>query len=138
MFRNILRGLRRNDGFGLLELLIVVAIIGVIAVIAVPAFSSYRDRARMAALIEAGHSARGALASLAAGDAQHLYPPSVTIDTLNAGGASILDSAYSLTYTPTGTPAGSSYTLILEQSATGSQVCVTPQHIQKTTAGVCS
>ena len=137
MFRNIHRGLQRHDGFSLPELLIVLAIIGVVAVIAVPALSSYRDRARMAALIETGHSAHRALASLAADDAHHFYPASVTIDTLNAGGASLLDSAYSLTYTPTGTPAGSSYTLILEQSATGDQVCVTPQRIQKTTAGVC-
>jgi type IV pilus assembly protein PilA len=137
MCKHIRSELQRHDGFSLLELIIVMAIIGILAVVAVPAFSSYRDRARFAALIESGNSVRSALASLAAGDADSLYPTSATIETLNAGGAS-LASIYSVAYTQTGTPVGSSYTLILEHSATGNQVCVTPERTQKTTAGVCS
>ena len=138
MLRNIRRGLQCNDGFSLPELLIVLAIIGLLAAIAVPPFSSYRDRARMATLIEVGSSVRGALTSLATDDAHRLYPPTLTIATLNAGGVSLLDSAYTLTYAPIGTPAGSSYTLLIEHSATGNQVCVTPERLQKTAAGVCS
>jgi type IV pilus assembly protein PilA len=129
--------LQRNDGFSLLELIIVIAIIGILAVVAVPAFSSYRDRARFAALIESGKSVRSALSSLAAGDVDTLYPASVTIETLNAGGAS-LGSIYTVAYTQTGAPVGSSYTLVLEHSATGNQVCVTPERTEKTAAGVCS
>jgi type IV pilus assembly protein PilA len=137
MYKHICSELQRNDGFSLVELIIVVSIIGILAVVAVPAFSGYRDRARLAALIETGNSVRGALASLAAGDAESLYPTSLTIETLNAGGAS-LGSIYTVAYTQTGTPVGSSYTLVLEHSATGNQVCVTPERTQKTAAGVCS
>jgi prepilin-type N-terminal cleavage/methylation domain-containing protein len=108
MYKRICSELQRNDGFSLVELIIVVSIIGILAVVAVPAFSGYRDRARLAALIETGNSVRGALASLAAGDADSLYPTSVPIETLNAGGAS-LGSIYAVVaYTPTGTPVGSS------------------------------
>jgi type IV pilus assembly protein PilA len=138
MYKHIRSELQRHNRVSLLEWIIVVAIMGVLAVVAVPAFSSYRDRARLAALIGAGNSVRGALASLAAGDADSLYPTSVTIETLNAGGVSLLGSVYTIAYTQTGTPVGSSYTLVLEHSATGKQVCVTPERTQKTAAWVCS
>jgi prepilin-type N-terminal cleavage/methylation domain-containing protein len=138
VLRNVCSGIQGDDGVSLLELIIVLAVIGLLAVIAVPSFSSSRDRARMATLFEAGDSARSALTALAADDVQSLYPPSVTIDTLKAGGASLPDSGYTLTYAPTGTPARSSYTLLLEDSPTGNQVCVTPKRTQKTAAGVCS
>jgi len=138
MFKNLRNMLHANGGFSLLEILIVMVIIAILAAIAIPAFISYRDHARMAVLIEAGNSLRGALASLAANHADSLYPPDVTIATLNTNGASLTASHYTLTYAQTGTPVGSSYTLLLEHSATGQQVCVTPARTHKTAAGVCS
>jgi type II secretory pathway pseudopilin PulG len=138
MFKDIRSRLYHDDGFSLLQLVIVVAIIGILAVTAMPAFSSYRDRARMAALIVVGNSVRGALSSLAADDAQTLYPTDVTIDTLNAGGASLSSLGYTLTYTPSGTPTRTSFKALLEHNATGKQVCITPERTQKTAGGVCS
>ena len=138
MFKDIYRRLQCKDGFGLIESVIALAIIAILAVVAMPAFSSYRDRTHLAALFKMGNSVRSALTSLAADDRDSLYPASVTLDMLNAGGASLPASGYTLTYEQTGTPAGSSYTLLLKHSATGNQVCVTPMRTQKAAAGVCS
>ena len=87
MIGKIRRSMESNKGFTLIELMIVVAIIGILAAVAVPNFISYRDRSRVAALIATGNSTRGALASLAADDVNSLYPTSVTVTTLNGGGA---------------------------------------------------
>jgi type IV pilus assembly protein PilA len=130
--------LLEHDGMSLLELIIVAAIIGVLAAAALPAFGSYRDRAQTAALFATGASVRSALAVLGAEAPQSLFPASLTVAHLAAYGAPLPAGDYRLTYTPTGTPLGTSYTLLLERSVTGYQVCITPAHTKKTTAGMCS
>jgi type IV pilus assembly protein PilA len=131
------RRLQGHDGLSLLEVLIVVAIIGVLAAVAMPAFTSYRERAQLAALVTTGDSVRAVLAALAAEDAQSLYPASVTLASLAAGGVVLAPAIYHLTYAQTGTPVRTSYTLLLERRATGHQVCLTPGHTKHTTAGAC-
>jgi type IV pilus assembly protein PilA len=135
MIEKIRRSMESQEGFTLIELMIVVAIIGILAAVAVPNFISYRDRSRVAALIATGNSTRGALASLAADDADSLYPTSITLTTLNSGGAQIPASGYGLTYAQTGS--GSGYTLVMTHTATGNQVCITPELTKKTTGGSC-
>ncbi|MCW1982251.1 type IV pilus assembly protein PilA [Xanthomonas arboricola] len=58
---------KNQQGFTLIELMIVVAIIAILAAIALPAYSDYTKKAKVSEVILAASSARTAVAEFAAG-----------------------------------------------------------------------
>jgi len=66
--------MKKQQGFTLIELMIVVAIIGILAAIALPAYSDYTKKAKVSEVMLAASGARTAVAEYAASNAA--LPPS--------------------------------------------------------------
>jgi type IV pilus assembly protein PilA len=72
---------RVQQGFTLIELMIVVAIIGILAAVALPAYQDYTKRAKVSEVMLAASSAKNNIAEYA--NTQNVLPDaaSITIDT---------------------------------------------------------
>ncbi|MES1932740.1 fimbrial protein (precursor) [Salinisphaera shabanensis T35B1] len=68
--------MQKQQGFTLIELMIVVAIIGILAAIAIPQYQNYTNRAKVTELIAAGNACKTAVSEYYSSESQ--FPGSET------------------------------------------------------------
>jgi len=146
--------MRKEKGFTLIELMIVVAIIGILAAIAVPNFIAYRNKSRIASCVSTTESIRAGMAGYAADNIQNVFPQDSDLTTwdqlrnvMSGNGVTLKGTANEQNYQAAftydtfdsdGTPPDDDYYFIFRVNGvpptlTGAQIEVRPSMIARQT-----
>jgi len=103
---------RKQGGFTLIELMIVVAIIGILAAIAIPAYTTYTQKARFTEAVLAASTLKtdvvtyiqtNGLTALTAADSGAGSIPAAIVATALLNGSSVADGVITITWAADGT-----------------------------------
>ncbi|HHQ4464803.1 MULTISPECIES: pilin [Aeromonas] len=118
--------MKKQSGFTLIELMIVVAIVAILAAVALPAYQQYTLKAKATELVSAMSAAKTQAEVCAASGATSCAIPTYT-PTQFVGSVSMSYASSAVTITSTGSGALSSYSCALASSnITGGQIIWSP------------
>ena len=115
--------MKTQQGFTLIELMIVVAIIGILAAVAIPAYKDYTIKARMANVISSTNAVKTAMATClqenggALGSCDTAAKLGINLPAATTDLASVAITAATGVITATGTAAAGGYTYTLTPAA---------------------